>query len=56
MFGPWKVFIFPCNLSGFQESQGEVEKYRDLEPCETSSMVKFSVGKEEKEPYLIWYN
>lgn len=24
-------FIFPCNLSGFQGSQGEVEKYSDLE-------------------------
>lgn len=48
VFGPWKVFIFPCSLSGFQESQGEMEKYSDLEPCETNSMVKFSVVKEEK--------
>ena len=48
MFGPWKVFIFPCSLSGFQDSQGEMEKYSDLEPCETNSLVKFSVGEEEK--------
>lgn len=26
----------------------EMEKYSDLEPCETNSMVMFSVVKEEK--------